>query len=475
MIARFVALVLGFALLVGAAVHAPGRAAAAEAPEAASRTSDLRGQIDNLIVVVQQNHTYDSYFGNYPRGEGYGGVRKWPTAGDGTPIKPFLWTAESIAPFFPKVGEEPLSNGTNAAHVAMANGQMDGFAAAQRYRGFPDQLAMATHDKTTAPTLWQLADEFVLFDHYFSSTLGGSLPNALHLFTGDDHGLTFGADSQLAMLARTDPDTMFDRLSAGGVSWRFYSGLLGDLDPAAITAGNYQQADGSPASVLYWAPFLVLPRFWTTYGDQLRSQDDFFADSARGQLPSVSVVLPQPMDHPMNVTAGNERLRSLVNAVEKSPQWDRTAMLIVWDDWGGFYDHVPPPPGHGFRVPMLLVSPHARRGYIDSNVRDHNSVLQFVLEFFGLAPLGPPSPEEPSLAEVFDLDAQPRTAHLLAGAALPTPVVGTQRQNSLTLRLYLVPLLLVAVLAVPAARWANRRSRGVPVGSLQEVPVESQA
>lgn len=451
-------------LVAGALSTSLPSAGAIDATTAPSSAPELRDEVDNVVVVLQQNHTYDSYFGLYPRGRGYGEVERWPRNAGGEEIEPFLWTEASVAPYRPAAGTEPLSNGPAAAESAAAGGGMDGFVRAQEDRGFAGPLAMATHDRSTAPALWALADEYVLFDRFFSSAPGGSMRNLLHLFTGSDQGLETGTIASLQALARLDPLTLFDRLEERGVTWRFYSGQLPNIDPDAVIAGDLEAASVRSPAVPYWAPFLVLPRFWTDHRTSLTDQDTFFSDAATGTLPALSVVLPRPTDHPMNVEAGIDRLRSVMNAVMKSPQWDRTVVLVVWDDWGGFYDHVVPPPGRGFRLPLLVVSPWAKRGHIESGVHDHLSVLRFVLDHFDLPPLRGAAHEryEGSLLGSFDLTDGPRDPVLLPGTGLPAPPVGTSAQNALTLRLYLVMLAGVGLAAGPAAWWAAKTSPRPP-------------
>ena len=126
----------------------------------------------------------------------------------------------------------------------------------------------------------------------------------------------------------------------------------------------------------------------------------------------------------------------------KSPQWNRSATFILWDDWGGFYDHVPPPQvdqlGFGFRVPALLVSPWAKRGHISSVLHDHTSVLNFIAERFELPPLGQRQLQANSFEDAFDFESPPRQPPAFSLADVPTTVVSTPLQNSLTLLLYVV-------------------------------------
>ncbi len=410
-------------------------------------------------MIVEQNHTYDSYFGRYPEGAGFQQVVRWPRNDAGEVVEPILATPEVVRRYRPEAGEEPLSNGTLAAETAYNDGAMTGFVAAQERRGFPGRAAMVSHDGSTAPVLWDLADDFVLFDNYFSSTRGGSLPNMLSLYTGSDQGFGEGTKESLSELAAAAPTTVLDRLEDGGVPWGFYSDQLGDIDSRRVTAGSYYEGDDPTPPILYWAPFLNIPRVWTEMSDRFHTQQQFYADNARGDLPSVSFVLPTSTDHPTNVTAGLERLRSLVNALKKGPGWATTAVFVVWDDWGGFYDHVRPPPGSGFRVPMLLLSPLAKQGHVSSVQHDHASVTNFVLDRFGLPRLSRKQAAAPDFADAFAPAEAALRSEQLSGRELPATPVGTPAQSRATLWLYLSAMVVVAVATVPAVRWSRRSQR----------------
>ncbi len=411
----------------------------------AARTggAELSGPgIDHVVVIIEQNHTFDSYFGTYP------GVDGLP-AGDVVP--PDDPAGGGVVTGGVAGGGVELSNGRTAALSAHRAGAMDNFVGAQEELGYDGELSLMVHDRTTAPILWSLADEFVLFDHFFSSAFGGSLPNTLHLMTGDGHGITEDSKASLAALQELSPPTVFDRLQDAGEDWNLYVGRLDEIDPETVISGGYRRPSTVTPSALYWAPALAMPRFWTD--PELRAgladQEAFYRDAAAGALPAVSFIVPQPTDHPSGSgIQGQERLQSLVNAIIKSPDWDHTAVFVVWDDWGGFRDHVPPPTGLGFRVPMLMLSPYARPGFVSSVEHDHTSVLDFIVDRFDLEPLS--SRQRASLPFDDALLAEPRAdRRLITNVELDATPVGTRHQNRLTLALYLVASsLAVGVLVV---------------------------
>ena len=283
--------------------------------------------------------------------------------------------------------------------------------------------------------------------------------------TGDDHGVSADNKEGLATVGDLDTPTVFDRLDDAGESWKLYVGRLDEIDPRSVVDGHYERATETTPSALYWAPVLAMPRFWTD--PDLRSglvdQAAFYRDTAEGALPAVSFVIPQPTDHPAGAgDQGQVRLQSLLNSVIKSPDWDRTAVFVVWDDWGGFYDRMTPPTGLGFRVPLLLISPHAREGHVSSTELDHTSVLDFIVDQFDLESLSSRQAASNGFAD--SLLAEPRSdRELITDVVLePTPV-GTQRQNRLTLLLYLGAT--AVGLASLARLW--RRPRALITGALR--------
>ena len=437
----------------------------------AASADDLSQRIDHIIVVVEENHTFDSYFADYPGANGTYGVDSYPRdPATGTPVEPVPYSESTrervLAAATP--GKELLSNGRAAAEEAYNDGLMDGFVGAQARRGNDPQISMVYYSKEDVRGLWNLADRFVLFDNYFSSALGDSLPNMLYLLAGTSNGIENGTKETLAQISEGLP-TVFDQLQAAGVSWKYYVAGLESLDRERIARGDYLRADEPTPSQFYWSPILAMKRFWEDpqLNAGLATQDQFFRDAAEGRLPAVSFVLPSPTDHPLVApTAPQQRLLSLVNAMGKSPQWGRSAMFIVWDEWGGFYDHVPPPQvdemGLGFRVPALLVSPWAKRGYISHDQYDHTSVLNFIAQRFNLPPLSPREAASNSFETAFQFDAPPRAAPAFGLASIPDAPVGTPSQNRLTLMAYLEIFAVVAAVIgflVWAPHIANRKER----------------
>ncbi len=424
--------------------------------------ADSNSRIDNIIVIVEQNHTFDSYFGLYPGANGLNNVTRFPIDPvTNSQVEPSVSVEElrerlaaSASP-----GSELLSNGRGAAIDAFNGGAMDGFVAAQVNRGLDDELAMSYFHGEDVRGLWDIADQFVLFDNYFSSVLGDSLPNMMYLIAGTSRGINRGSVDTLKLLVNEKAPTVFDQLQEAGISWKYYVGNLERVSEEKVLRGAYLETEEERPAQIYWVPVLVMPRFWTDpeMRSRLASQEQFFIDAARGELPSVSFVLPSPTDHPLTPPVVSQpRLLSLVNAVAKSPQWERSALFITWDEWGGFYDHVPPPQidelGLGFRVPGLLVSPWARPGYISSVLHDHTSILKFISDRFNLPPLSKRQKAANSFDDVFDFENPPLERPAFSLADIPPSRVGTPTQSRLTLTLYLAGFAIAAVSLAAFAR-----------------------
>jgi phospholipase C len=218
---------------------------------------------------------------------------------------------------------------------------MDGFALAQLDANKNPKLSFTIVDPAANPPWGLLAQQGVVFDQYFSSSLGGSLPNSLNLVAGTAAGRKAGASADFRSLWHSHIPTIFDAAQATpGVSWRYYIGGLEQISYNKVASGAYADSNQATPSQLYWAPVLSMKRFWTDpqLAMNIRTQNDLFTDAAAGQLPSISYVLPQPTSH--EPQSRRRPARALDRErIRTSPQWADTAIMITWDDWGGYYDH----------------------------------------------------------------------------------------------------------------------------------------
>jgi phospholipase C len=321
-------------------------------PAPSSGASPIR----HVMFLVQENHSFDNYFGTFP-------------GADGLPEGAII---EGVAPHhLPSARSANLAHGRGTALAAVNGGRMDRFVSAER-----TPLTMGYYDSSDIPNYWTLAARFTLADRFFSSYLGPSMPNHLYIFGASAAGES--ANRRRPPRGGWAATTLTDRLDAAGVPWRCY--------------------DGSPAKRPFSAlnPLLGFRSFQEApvRGSRVVANAELFRDLHDGTLPPVSWILPnaEESEHPMtDVRVGMWYVTSVVNALMKSPCWSSSVLVITWDEYGGWYDHVAPPrvddDGYGIRVPAIIVSPYARAGSIDHTVYDFTSVLRYVESLHGLEPL----------------------------------------------------------------------------------------
>jgi phospholipase C len=296
------------------------------------------------------------------------------------------------------------------------NGRMDGFIRAREtctnaldprdcIATLPPDM-MGYHDQREIPNYWTYARSFVLQAHMFEPNASWSLPAHLFLVSewsalctvpGDpftcsnnieDPGLPtdIGPPHAAPDYAWTDLTYLFDRRH---VSWGYYikKGSEPDCETGAMFCTYQPQSPRTPG---IWNP---LPSFDTVRQDHqsgdIRDTSAFYAAVRSNHLPAVSWVIPNGVvsEHPTSsIKAGQAYVTSLINAIGRSPEWNSTAIFLTWDDWGGFYDHVKPPKvdlnGYGFRVPGIVISPYARRGYIDHQQLSFDAFAKFIEDDF---------------------------------------------------------------------------------------------
>jgi phospholipase C len=307
------------------------------------------GRIDHVLFLVQENHSFDNYFGSFPGADGPD-----PDA-----------RVEGVAPFhLPAARSANMPHSWGAAHAAVNEGRMDRFVTAARSRD-----TMGYYDGRDLPNYWAYARHFTLADRFFSSTLGPSLPNHLAIVAAQTGGVTRNWGSGF------DFPTLPEALSAAGVSWKYYGGSretswVLPLEPL----GGFRSFQSTPA-----------------LASRVVVNTDLFRDLRDGSLPSVAWIVPNiwESEHPpMDVQIGMWYVTTVVNALAKSPYWANTLLVLTWDEYGGFYDHVPPPVDgeerYGMRVPAILLGPSVRPGRVDHTVYDFSSVLRLIEDRFRL-------------------------------------------------------------------------------------------
>ena len=437
--------------------------AAFAAPRHTGKAHEEKGihKIKHVIVIMQENRSFDSYFGTFPGADGI-------PMRDGIPsvCLPHLEGGPCERPYH-DLHFRNKGGPHGAADFArdMDGGRLDGFLmhAEQARTGCRDPNdpecsrkgpvdVMGYHDAREIPNYWTYARNYVLQDHMFEPNASWSLP--AHLFmvsewsarctTTDPFSCTNalqapGSPPDRTHLLRRPPIYAWTDLTyllhRYGVSWRYYvfKGYEPDCEDDKMFCKPVPQNAQTPG---IWNP---LPWFTTVRDDhQVRdvvSLRHYFTAARLGRLPAVSWIIPSQSvsEHPPGtVNAGEKYVTRLINAAMRSPEWKSTAIFLTWDDWGGFYDHVKPPKvdgnGYGFRVPGLVISPYARRGYIDHQILSFDAYVKFIEDdFLGGQALDPRTDGRPdprptvrehnailgNLVHDFDFDQPPRRPLLL--------------------------------------------------------------
>jgi phospholipase C len=468
-------------LIAGGCGGSSHHKAHAAAPETASSTTpstttlapppdEAIHKIHHVVIIMQENRSFDSYFGTFPGADGIPGLAGHP----GTePCLADPHTGRCVRPYHDRQDRQLGGpHGASSATADIDGGKMDGFVQQQlagqagceqtfnpacgNGGGTPD--VMGYHTGADIPNYWSYARDFVLQDHMFQSDASWSLPSHLYMLSEWSAHCTVKDDPMSCRGAIENPGYPPDfarrlgnpnpappdyawtdltyLLHKYGVSWAYYifSGTEPDCDEnQAMSCAPVTQNAKTPG---IWNP---LPYFDTVQQDDqlgnIQSLSNFFAAAKAGTLPAVSWITPNGTvsEHPPGlVSAGQSYVTGLINAIMRSPDWSSTAIFLAWDDWGGFYDHVPPPKvdtqGYGLRVPALVISPYARRGYIDHQTLSFDAYVKFIEDDFldgkRLDPKtdGRPDPrpdvreDEPILGDLandFDFDQTPLAAEIL--------------------------------------------------------------
>ncbi len=362
--------------------------------------------IKHIVVIMQENRSFDNFFHGFP---GADSAQSGMDKGTIVPLSPV-----------------PLAETYDLDHThpgwwnAWDNGLMDGFAQAQTN---PPLAAYSYVPSSQIQPYWTMATQYTLADRTFQSNTGTSFIAHQYMVaaqSGDADenpsptSAPWGCDAPAGTTVQLigpngtdlpgvfpcfDYQTMADLLDAKGITWRYYA-----------------PANGPPSNTTSSAYEAIRHIF---YGNEWKSnnispQTQVLTDIANGDMAQVTWIVPDWLhsDHPGNNSdEGPDWVASIVNAVGASPFWNSTAILIMWDDWGGWYDHVVPQSidnmGPGFRVPLIVVSPYAKHGYVSHQVYETASLLTFMERNFGLPNLGARDATANDLFDCFDYSQKP--------------------------------------------------------------------
>ncbi|HWC18209.1 MAG TPA: alkaline phosphatase family protein [Terriglobales bacterium] len=352
--------------------------------------------IKHVIVVMLQNNSFDHLFGTYPATNGN------TVDGISPSVPGYTQTdavGKSVAPFLLTTDFPPNLPEGQAAYRQVLTPSMDKFAF---YNG---DIAMGYYDNTiqAVATLWQLAQQYALADHYFGSVIGEAPTNQLYMVAAADLGRTFSVQPAFgpcqiedsSALPYTFPNVA-DQLSAAGLGWAVFEQSFGDC---SVFMGIHN-------------PFQFFNS--TSHSSNIQDYSNFSAEIQNDILPAFSLIIPDSKHdmHPGDAPIGNAAtfLQTLVQQVQASPIWNSTAIIVTFDTGGGWYDHVFPPAlddqGLAFRVPTLVISPYAKRNYVSHTVMDHVSVLKLVQWNWTLPTLNSRNAASGDMFDLFDFTGQ---------------------------------------------------------------------
>ncbi len=405
------------AALMASLLLAPARAASGAYDRDSVATT--RTPVKHFLFLMQENHSFDNYFGTFPGADGIPKGTCVPVSPGtrGRCVEPFSLSGRAIT---------DLGHTGAVFRAQLRGGKNDGFISAFTALGDPTDQALGYYTGEDLPYYWNIAKEYVLFDRFFTSAGAGSVWNHMYWITGTPGNPKYDS---IPPEGFGDLPTIFDRLEAAGVSWKFY---VQNYDPSITYRTFRTQDNANRGAQVIWAPLLAYGRYLDNprLFAKIAPLEEYFQDLQNGTLPSVSFMVPSgASEHPPgSVKAGETFVRSLHTALLRSSAWRSSAFLWSYDDWGGWYDHVVPPQidayGYGYRVPTLMIGAQVRRGHIDSTTLDFTSARKFIQYNWGVAPLAARDKAANNLLSAFDFSAAPRAPELTADTldVPPAPV-----------------------------------------------------
>jgi len=382
-----------------------------------------RTPIQHIVFIVKENRSFDSYFGTFPGANG-------ATSG--------AISTGQVIPLgrLPDITPNDPGHGWTEALTSIDGGKMDRFDIIDGGNINGAFMSYTQFQQSDIPNYFTYAYNFVLSDNTFSSMHGGSFPQHLYSIAAQSDGVInipflnqgktglsgWGCDDPAATLVQVmdeegditgefpcfDFQTLADSMETAGVSWKYYAPGVGEQGYVFNTFDAINHIRNSS--------------LWNT---NVVSDTQFANDALSGTLPAMSwLVTGAASEHPPNSSCFGENWTvTQLNALMQGPDWDSTAVFLTWDDFGGFYDHVPVPQpdvyGFGPRVPMLIISPYAKPGHISHTLYEFSSVLKYAEETFGLAPLTERDAKANDMQDSFNYSQSPNPPLILTQRSCP--------------------------------------------------------
>ena len=442
--------------------------------------TDRLPEIEHIVIVMMENHSYDNYLGMLRR-DGSDGL---PLDEHGMPLSTNLAANGSVVRMRHFRGTRQdtgvPTQSWNATHLQFDGGSCSGFVRSIECTlpGLDASVAMTYWDEEDLPFYYGLASTFPLATRWFSSCLGPTIPNRRFLISGTAHGLI--DDVPFGMVDYPASATLFDLLTAHGITWANYHHLSQiranwRLLSRASVLNFFRVLGGLVAAIIPQLIPALESNLQTTAGvyplgflrslNHVRPISDFWSAARAGNLPAVSIVDPDfgtgSEENPQDIQIGEGFAAKVINAVMAGRGWPKTLLVWLYDEHGGYFDHVTPPPAvepddvpgesflrrHallgwlmsftsyakriqladagpttydrlGFRVPAVIVSPYARPDYVSSTVYDHTSILKLIEEKWNLPPLTRRDAAATAPLDALDFDSPP---YFLTPPRLPRP------------------------------------------------------
>jgi phospholipase C len=389
-----------------------------QSPEAAPIRFDTSTPIKHIIIIIQENRSFDNLFNGFPNAD----TVQTGKMHTGQTIALHSWSLSGTG--------DPGHNHTDWV-AAYDGGKMDGFDLEDYYNGNPvGTFPYAYVPESDVAPYWTLASEFTLADRMFQSNTGPSFPAHQYLIAGQADFVSSGPN-HYPWGCDAPAGTWAYALNSKGQQVKgpypcFTYLTLGDL----LDKANVRWRLYTPQPLTNWNPYQAIHqiRFGADWNDDISSpSSNILTDISGGTLAKVSWVIPTTgeSDHPeaSGGGMGPDWVASITNAVGASKYWDNTAIFITWDDWGGWYDHVQPPQldlmGLSMRVPLIVVSPYAKTDYVSHVNYEFGSILKFVEQTYGLPSLGTTDARANPLTDCFNFAKSPTPYRQVATRVSP--------------------------------------------------------